>query len=126
MRLLWTQWVYENRTSIDVSMPPDEESGDSLPERINSLVDVMFTDYIDRRGIDRFHRDVLIRLHRGEIGLFWFREKLTKQDHQPLSEEEWEDFLVDDEGQSIRAERLFQLHLALANLYRMKRFNEKT
>jgi len=127
MRLLWTQWIHENRASIDSLPIADWESTDALPERIKPLIEAIFIDYI-RRGLERFHRDILLRLRRKEIGLFWFKEKLTKQiseNVQPLTEEEWEHFLVDDEGQSAKTERLFQLHLALANLYRVKRFNEK-
>ncbi|MCL0092632.1 hypothetical protein M1N92_03080 [Dehalococcoidia bacterium] len=124
MRLLWTQWVYENQTSVNVPGLQDAESTDGLPGQINTVIEIVFTHYIDRIGLGRFHRDILVRLRRKDIGLFWFKQKVTRQvseDVRPLSEEEWEEFLVDDEGQRIRAERLFQLHLALANLYRVKR-----
>ncbi|MGB8218003.1 MAG: hypothetical protein WCE94_11950 [Candidatus Methanoperedens sp.] len=128
MRLLWTQWIYENKTSVNITtQPSDTESTDELPERIKTLIELLFTDYVNRRGLDRFYRDILLRLRRKEVGLFWFKDKLTKQvseEIQPLTEEEWEKFLVNDEGQSIKTERLFQLHLALANIYRVKVFEE--
>lgn len=123
MRLLWSQWVYENRMSVDTLKSIDSESTDGLPEHIKTLLEATFTDYVNRRGLDRFHRDILLRLRRKEIGPFWFKEKMIKQvfeEVQPLTEEGWEDFLVNDEGQSVKTERLFQLNLALANLYRMK------
>lgn len=123
MRLLWTQWFYENRTSVDISALTDEESSDGLPEQIRPVIKVIFTAYVDRRGLDRFHRDILLRLRRRDIGLFWFKERVAKQIYegvQPLTEEQWEEFLVDDEGHGIKLERLFQLHLVLANLYRTK------
>ncbi|MHC1581463.1 MAG: hypothetical protein ACXQT5_00280, partial [Candidatus Syntropharchaeia archaeon] len=124
MRLLWSQWMYEDRTtSPEVQLPVEEISADGLPQRIRELLDLLFIDYVERRGIDRFNRDILARLRRKELGLFWFKEKLTKEiceDVQPLSEGEWEEFLLDEEGRDMRWERLFQLHLALANLYRMK------
>jgi CRISPR-associated protein Cst1 len=129
MRLLWSQWVYEGQTALNIPARQDGESTNGLPEQINALIEVVCTDYIDRKSLRRFHRDILLRLLRRELGLFWFKEKLTKhifEDVQPISEEEWEDFLVDDEGQSLRAERLFQLHLALANLYRVKKLSEDT
>lgn len=129
MRLLWTQWICENQTSINISTSIDGESINGLPERIKNLIELIFTNCVDRRGLDRFYRDILLRFHRKEIGFFWFRGKLAKQiseDIQPLTEEEWEEFLVDSEGQSIKSERLFQLHLAFANLYRTERFKEKT
>ncbi|MCL0076033.1 hypothetical protein M1O17_04110, partial [Dehalococcoidia bacterium] len=109
---------------VNVPGLQDAESTDGLPGQINTVIEIVFTHYIDRIGLGRFHRDILVRLRRKDIGLFWFKQKVTRQvseDVRPLSEEEWEEFLVDDEGQSIRAERLFQLHLALANLYRVKR-----
>jgi CRISPR-associated protein Cst1 len=123
MRLLWTQWLQESLTSVNVPILKESVSTDRLPEHIKASIEAVFTDYINRRGLDRFHRDILLRLRRKEIGLFWFKEKLTKQISefiQPLTEEEWEKFLVDDEGRSAKTERLFQLHLALANLYRVK------
>ena len=129
MRLLWTQWVCENRASVDISALLDRESTtDGLPEQIATLIKGVFTDYVNRRGLDRFHRDILLRLRRKEIGFLWFKEKLTTQiseDIQPLSEEEWEQFLVDEEGQSMKTEKLFQLHLAIANLYGVKRNETK-
>lgn len=124
MRLLWIQWIYENRTSVNISIPIVGESTDGLPERFEDLIKALFTDYIGRRGLDRFYRDILLRLRRREIGLFWFKEKLAKrifEDIQQLTEEEWEKFLINDEGQSIKTERLFQLNLGLANLYKMKK-----
>lgn len=128
MRLLWSQWFYENRTSVGISVLTDGKSSDGLTESIDTLIKELFTSYVEGRGLDRFHRDILLRLRRREIGLFWFKEKITKQiyeDVQSLTEQQWEDFLVDDEGQGMKSERLFQLHLALANLYRVKGFNEK-
>lgn len=122
MRLLWSQWMYEGRISIAISKPTDIELINGLPMRISTLIETVFTDYVDKRGLDRFQRDVLLKMRRKEIGLFWFKERLTKQiseDVQPLTAEEWEEFLVDDEGRSIKAERLFQIHLTLANLYRI-------
>lgn len=122
MRLLWSQWMHEGRMSVDISKPAGSKSTNGLSMRISTLIETVFTDYVDRRGLDRFQRDVLLKVRRKEIGFFWFKERLTKQiskDVQPLTAEEWEEFLVDDEGQSIKAERLFQIHLTLANLYRI-------
>jgi len=128
IRLLWSQWVYENRVSVDIpTLTTNVESTDGLSVKLKALIEILFTNYVCNRGLVRFHRDILIRLRRGEIGLFWFKEKLTKQAFnqvEPITDEEWEELLVDDEGQSIKAERLFQLHIAFANLYRIKKFKE--
>jgi hypothetical protein len=55
--------------------------------------------------------------------LGWFHKKLTQQissDIVPLAEEEWEEFLLDDQQGFAIPDRLFQLHLALANLLRRR------
>jgi CRISPR-associated protein Cst1 len=127
MRLLWSQWIYEGKKPA-VLKTTEDKSADRLPEQVKILIGSVFADYVGRRGLERFHRDILLRLRRKEIGEFWFREKLTKritEETQPLTEEEWEGFLIGDEGQNLRKERLFQLHLALVNLYKKRRFNQE-
>lgn len=121
MRLLWATWSSCAQTPTSIIVPGDQEPGHELSAKVRALIQSLFTDYVARRGFDRFHRDILLRLRRRELGLFWFKKKLmgpTSEEVEPLSEDEWERFLIDDEGQSIKTERLFQLHLALANLYR--------
>jgi hypothetical protein len=123
MRLLWTQWIFENRSSVTLSVPKDDVSDNGLPEHAENLLKTMFDDYINRKGLERFHRDILLRFHRDELGLYWFKKKLTASrldGIMPYTDEEWEKFLTDDEGRSIKFERLFQLRLALSNLYRLK------
>lgn len=64
----------------------------------------------------------MARLRRREIGLEWFRRWLTNKrksrEGEPLAEARWETLLKDEEGRPCTQERLFQMHLALANLYR--------
>jgi CRISPR-associated protein Cst1 len=123
MRLLWTQWMFENRSSVILSVPQYDVSNNGLPECAENLLKAIFDDYINRKGLELFHRNILLRLHKGELGLYWFKKKFTAQaldELAPYTEEEWEKFLMDDEGRSIKFERLLQLHLALSNLYRLK------
>ncbi|MDA8227380.1 MAG: hypothetical protein M0T74_06685 [Desulfitobacterium hafniense] len=104
-----------------------EELGNGMPLRVERLIDLVFHDYVNERGLDRFRRDILVRLVRKDIGLSWFKQKLTKrifEDIQPLTEDEWNE-LVDNEGKSVKTERLFELNLIIANLYRLKNI-EKT
>lgn len=127
MRLLWTQWIYENRDSISVSPSVNGQSTDGLSQRLRELTEAIFLDYVNRRGLDRFHRDVLMRLRRREIGFVWLKNKLMgpkSENVQPLSEEEWENFIIGDEGQDAAISKTFQIHLALANLYRENRFTK--
>ncbi|GEM_PF-2375996 len=126
MRLLWIQWLNEKQRFNDISELVCEEPIDVLPANIKFMMESEFNYHINERGLDRFHRDVLQRLRVKEIGLFWFQEKLTKgwnESTKPLSKKEWDEFLIDDDGQNIKSERLFQLHLFVANLYR-KRLKE--
>lgn len=123
MRLLWIQWVNEDRRFNNFSELVFEEPSDGLPENLRFLIESEFNYHINEKGLDRFHRDVLLRLRHKEIGLSWFREKLTREGYDlanPLSEKEWEEFLIDDDGKSIKSERLYQLHLFVANLYRKR------
>jgi len=127
MRVLWSQWIHDGERSV-VATSFVAETTDGLSERVKSLAQAMFSSYVNQKGLNRFHRDILIRLRRKEIGECWFKEKLTKRisnEVQPLTGEEWEDFLIDNRGQNIRIERLFQLHLALANLYRANKSNRE-
>jgi hypothetical protein len=121
MRLLWIQWLNEGRRVNDDFEVVFGDTSDGLPANIKFLIESEFNHYINERGLDRFHRDVLQRLRRKEIGLSWFREKLTKGGNDlanPLPEKEWEEFLIDDDGKNIKLDRLYQLHLFAANLYR--------
>jgi len=127
MRLLWSQWIHEGRRSITL-VPIEDNLTDGLSERMKTLIEVAFADYVDRRGLQRFHRDILSSLRRREIGEFWFKEKLTKEISEkiaPITEEEWGEFLIDDKGQNARTERLFQLQLHLANLYKVKHLKQE-
>lgn len=80
MRLLWTQWIYENKTSVNITtQPSDTESTDELPERIKTLIELVFTDYVNRRGLDRFYRDILLRLRRKEVDFSGSRTSLQNK-----------------------------------------------
>lgn len=119
MRLLWSEWIRgEGPAAVAPTVP--QKSG--LPMSVERRLRTTFSQYVERRGLDRFHRDVLLRLRRRELGILWFKRQLTRKEDEgstkgPISEDEWEDFLKDEEGRSCAEERLFQMHLVLANLY---------
>jgi CRISPR-associated protein Cst1 len=120
MRLLWMEWKRTGEP-LEVEIPAFK-SGSGLPPIVETSLREIFSGYVERRGLDRFHKDILLRLRGGEIGLTWFYRKLTDQKAPqrfiPLSEEAWENFLKDEKGHLRAAERLFRMHLMLANLYR--------
>jgi CRISPR-associated protein Cst1 len=120
MRLLWSDWV--RGSSLVAAVDVDFEAGSGLSESVETLLKQAFSQYVQQRGLERFHRDVLLRVRRKEIGLSWFRHRLTLEDKTVssphLSDEDWEGFLKDENGHSYTEERLFQMQLVVANLYR--------
>jgi hypothetical protein len=127
MRLLWIQWLREDKVSVNIPQP-SSNGYNSIPKKINVILEVIFRDYVEQRGISRFNRDILVKLRKNELGIPWFKNKFTGQispDIEPLTELEWDDFLIDEDGNSATTERYFQLKLAFANLYRMAMCNEQ-
>lgn len=121
MRLLWIQWT--GQSDLPTVVRPDFGCASGLSRAVESCLKQTFLEYAERRGLNRFHRDILTRLRRKEIALTWFKHRLTREGEdravmQPFSEGDWESFLEDEEGHSCASERLFQMHLVLANLYR--------
>jgi hypothetical protein len=120
MRLLWIEWSMKSIVPPAISISCREESG--LPADVESYLRIVVSQYVENRGIKRFHRDILLRLRKKKVSLPWFKKKFLSV-HLPegkpfLTEEQWDGFLKDDEGRSNVAERLFQMQLVLANCYR--------
>jgi len=127
MRLLWIQWLREEKVSINIPQPC-ANGYNGIPEKINIMLEMIFRNYVEQRGISRFYRDILIKLRKHELGMNWFKNKITvlaPPEIQPLSEQEWDDFIIDEEGSNVKTERLFQINLVFANLYRMAMCNEQ-
>jgi len=121
MRLLWTQYLREK--AIPEVKTLRFHGAPSLPEEIALRLRHAFSQYVQARGLQRFRRDILARLRRKEIGVYWVRRLLNNKRYissgfQPLSETAWDAFLRDEEGRPCAGERLFQMQLMLANLYR--------
>ncbi len=121
MRLLWTDWM--RRTVSPGFAVPESRNDSAIPSAVTILLHESFSQSVAHRGLERFYQDVLLRLRRHEIGLNWFKAHLVENGQESfsnamLSEEEWEQFLTDEEGRPCGAERLFQMHLVLANMYR--------
>ncbi len=129
MRLLWSEWIHAS--SHPATVIPNEVIGDSgLPVAVECCLKEAFTQYIKQRGLNRFGSDVLVPLRRQELGLAWFRRRLVHEGRRsstskPFTKDNWEDFLKDEEGRSYSRERLFQMHLVLANLYRVESNSKK-
>lgn len=121
MRLLWSEWIGGGR--LPTSDAPEFEEDLGLPGMVEDCLKEVFSQYVRDRGLGRFHRNVLLRLRRKEIGLGWFRRLLAESEKEMsgcklMSGEDWDAFLRDRDGRSCAGERLFQMSLMLANLYR--------
>jgi hypothetical protein len=127
MRLLWIQWFHEGKQSVDIIQHyANGHSG--IPDKINGMLKMVFQNYVVQRGMSRFYRDILTKLRKNELGMNWVKNKITKPtiiDIKPLTEHEWENFMIDEEGNNVKFERLFQIKLVFANLYRMAMCNEQ-
>lgn len=121
MRLLWTEWQRQE-VIPDVNVPLFRDVP-SPPGQIELRLRQIFSKYAQVRGLRRFHSDILVRLRRNEIGVYWIQRLLNSEryigsEFEPISENAWEAFLRDEEGRPCAGERLFQIQLMLANLYR--------
>jgi len=101
----------------------ESKNGAGLPNEVGDKLRQIMLRYIKERGCDRFRREVLTRFRRRDIGLAWLGGRLIRRDARyldwkPLPESQWEQFLRDEEGRPCPAEKLLQVQLAMANLYR--------
>ena len=119
MRLLWTAWMRTGEVPNGGVALSGERSG--LPDRAEDRLRDVFSSYLRTKGLDRFRENVLAHLRREGTGLVWFRRVMVGSRESALTVEEWEDFLKDGQGQPCVGERIFQMHLMLANLWRETR-----
>ncbi|MHB8565529.1 MAG: hypothetical protein ACYC7D_04415 [Nitrososphaerales archaeon] len=126
VRLLWSQWLrtppipVKEKSQIEESLTEIIHSS-LLPDKIATRLSEVFNQYIAERGLDRFERDILLRLQRAEIGFGWFAAKLTVDypNSDRINEEEFNGFLLGPSGRFETSERLFQMSLFLNNAYRL-------
>lgn len=122
IRVLFLEWSARppHRNAAAPELPPSS----GLPPVVDEILRRYFFRYLAERGAHRFGRDVLRRLQRREIGIPWLMDRLREPERGAesprLSAEQWEDFVRNASGYVIAAERLFQSHLLLANLYRTR------
>lgn len=128
MRLLWIQWLREEKGFVNTPTPqPCGNEYTGIPAKIDAMSEIIFRDYVEQRGIERFHRDILMRFRKKDIDISWLKNKFAAQKSptiKPLTDQKWDEFTVDEQGDNIIRERIFQFHLQYANLYRLKMCNE--
>ncbi len=121
MHLLWIKWINENKQCVEVNAIPDVND-EYLPRRISDLLHLFFEEYLTKRAIKHFQKEILLPLRKGDIGLTWFKYVLSKPVYviPSLTDNEWEELLVGERGINIAYERRFQMNLLLSNLYKNK------
>ncbi len=121
MRLLWTEWM--RKETLPSVNEPLLLGGSGLPARVEDRLKHVIVKYLAAKGLARFRESVLSRLRRRDAGLQWFRRVLVTEptsvfEGVSFSSSDWEEFLKDEEGRPSAGERLLQMHLMLANLWR--------
>ena len=103
-----------------------EDENVKMDPRIKEAANLYFSDYIEKRGLKRFKKDVLDEFKRGDKNLFWIKNMMCdlSERHPGFGPNDWDEFWYDlchDEyGNFVGQELLFQLRLAFSDLYRIK------
>ncbi|MDD2666686.1 MAG: hypothetical protein PHD13_04350 [Methanocellales archaeon] len=85
-----------------------------------------FNDYVEDRGLKRFKKDVLDEFKRGTKNVYWIENVMCNlsERHEGFGPDDWDifwhDLCHDEYGNFVGYELLFQMRLALADLYRRK------
>ncbi len=125
-RLMWSEWLRTNDMPkiVPPYTKPSPTAVTGLPADAEKTMAKIVQDYVDRRGLLRFKKDVIDQLITGEKGLHWLRTKLSTFDEAYSDDDYWEQFCLEN-GNSIANLRLFQLNLYVNNLYREQAFKSK-
>jgi len=134
VRLLLIQYLYRGgacskispRTGIVLHNTSDTTG---LPPSFSTYVQILVGRYKQRVGNDGVQTRILQQLMLRRIGLTWFKrhfQAIAESCGDRFNDEIWEGFLRDEDGGMHASERLFQLHLAVANLYREARLSTPT
>jgi hypothetical protein len=106
-------------------VPASDSQGEGMVTthpKILEAARLYFDDYVNRKSLEHFERHVLNEFNRtypNEVR--WLRYDIfvrLAKDHPDFTYGDWDEFVLDDNGQSRTQELVFQMRLALANLYR--------
>lgn len=85
-----------------------------------------FNDFVENRGLTRFKKEVLDEFKRGTKSVFWLKNVLCQlaENNEGFGPKDWDSFWHDlshnENGEFVGYELLFQMRLALSDLYRQK------
>jgi hypothetical protein len=126
-RLMWTEWLRTNALLPKIVSPdvkPHPPNGKELSANTEKTLVSVAQNYIDKRGLIRFKKDVIDKLMTGEKDLYWLRSQISSFDDAYSDDAYWGQFCSND-GNPIASLRLFQLKLCLNNYYREQAFKSK-
>ncbi|MDR4507320.1 MAG: hypothetical protein MRJ65_03625 [Candidatus Brocadiaceae bacterium] len=99
-----------------------EEGGKEVKPHplIKKASELYFNDYVERKGLERFYKDILEEFKRGTLKRKWLEgvfSRLAAKGYSEFTMEDWDEFCCDEDGNPVLSELLFQMRLNLANLY---------
>ena len=103
----------------------DGESVKMNPNILNAA-HLYFNDYVENRGLKRFKKDVLDEFKSGTKHVYWIKNVMCdlSERHEGFGPDYWDSFwhdlCHDESGNFVGYELLFQMRLALSDLYRKK------
>lgn len=121
----------EDIPNYEEKVPVESESM-KMNIKIREAAHLYFNDYVENRGLKRFKKDVLDEFKRGTKPVFWIKNTMCDlaERHEGFGPDDWDNFwhdLCHDEyGNFVGYELLFQMRLALTDLYRKKIDESKT
>ncbi len=94
--------------------------------KILEAAHLYFNDYVEDRGLKRFRKEILDEFKRGAKHIYWIKNVMCdlSERHVGFGPDDWDrfwhDLCHDEYGNFVGYELLFQMRLALADLYRKK------
>ena len=103
-----------------------EDESMKMNPKILEAARLYFNDYVENRGLKRFRKEVLDEFKRGTKHIYWIKNVMCdlSERHDGFGPDDWDtfwhDLCHDEYGNFVGYELLFQMRLALSDLYRMK------
>lgn len=112
---------FSSAPEMKAVMEPSRHTDMKPRSDILRIAQLYFDDFIHEKGSTRFRRDIIEGFEkRHGNGLAWMREIFLKfaTKESGFTIADWDEFLLDEEGRPQPHDLVFQLRLALSNLYR--------
>ncbi len=115
----------ENIPNFECNEPMEGEEV-KMNSKIMEAANLYFNDYVEDRGLKRFKKDVLDEFKNGTKNVYWIKNVMCSlsERHEGFGPDDWDSFWHDlchnEYGNFVGQELLFQMRLALSDLYRMK------